>query len=117
MIVTRGYPTGIVLAEEEYVEFMGEFLKLLYRKVRRMKPENLERMLNSSKVFEDWLRRSMVEWFDTLLDELNADCIVVQHRSLSDWNPIFNGQEFYRFNKMLGVMDDLVEELKERLGI
>jgi hypothetical protein len=109
----RKCPIGIVLTESEHVKFMGELMEYLYKKAQEIGPDVFWGMIKRNQI-QSWMEKNMSEWFDRLKASLGIDRVLLL---LGKWECeiVVNGKQFYTFHRR--VIDDLVEELKERLGI
>jgi cobalamin biosynthesis Mg chelatase CobN len=110
----RKYPIGIILTESEYVELMNEFLELVYKEIVKLGADSFERMLRR-KQFENWLYERMDKWFKDLLSANRAEYMIVRWGRCWDWNRIYNGRQFYEFAWDLGLVEDFVTFLKNKL--
>jgi hypothetical protein len=107
------FTKGIILSETEYRMLWSDFVEMLRERISELDREEREELLRDRKEFEEWIKDQVVEMFDFVLEDNDAEAAMIH---LADkWRYVPDGEEFYYLSYREGDIRDVMEELEEEL--
>ena len=103
------FTKGIILSEAEYRTLWNDFIDMLRERLNEMDEDERAEILRSRDEFEDWLKDQVVEMFDLILEDHDAEAAIIYVGSM--WRYVPDGEEFYYLSYRREIIPDVIEEL------
>jgi hypothetical protein len=107
------FTKGIILNETEYRLLWGDFMEMLRERISELDREEREELLRNRKEFEEWIKDQVIEMFDFVLEDNDAEAVMIHLKD--KWRYVPDGEEFYYLSYREGDIRDAMEELEEEL--
>jgi hypothetical protein len=104
---------GIILSETDYRLLWGDFDEILRERIEELEEEERDELVKSRKKLEDWVKEQVIEMFDFVLEDHDAEEAVIFLKGKCHYVP--DGEEFYYLSYREGMISAVVEELEEEL--
>jgi adenylate cyclase len=107
------FTKGIVLSESEYRSLWVDFIEMLKERIEELDGDERDELLKSRKKLEDWVKEQVIEMFEFVLEEHDAEEAVIFLKGGCHY--LRNSEEFYYLSKSGGDIAGVIEALEEAL--
>jgi hypothetical protein len=107
------FTKGIILSETDYRLLWSDFIEMLRERISELDREEREELLRDRKEFEEWIKDQVIEMFDFVLEDNDAEAAMIHLKD--KWRYVPDGEEFYYLSYREGDIRDAMEELEEEL--
>ena len=107
------FTKGIILSETDYRLLWGDFDEMLTERVRELSKRERAKLLKSREALEEWVKEQVIEMFEFVLEEHDAEEAVIFLKGKMHYVP--NSEEFFYLSYREGDVDSVISELEEEL--
>jgi hypothetical protein len=104
------FTRGLILSEVDYYLLWDFFTEMLEGRIEELDEDEKDELLKSRKKFFDWLKEEVIDLFKFVLDEHNAEVMMVYLKE--EWRYVPTGDEFFYLSYREGVIESVISELK-----
>jgi hypothetical protein len=107
------FTKGIILSEADYRSLWVDFMEILRERIKELDEEERAILMEDRDELEEWVKERVMEMFDAVLDDYDAEEAVVFLKG--DCNYVPNSEEFFYLSYKDGRIDRVIKELEQEL--
>jgi hypothetical protein len=107
------FTKGIILSEADYRSLWVDFIEILRERVEELDEEERDALVGNREELEDWVKEQVIEMFDAVLEDNDAEEAVVFLKGKCHYVP--DSEEFFYMSYREGKIDNVLKEIERGL--